>query len=217
MVHENNDNNRGVRDRLLDAAEELFCKHGFEGASIRDIAAAAECNIASVNYYFGGKQQLYEEVWRRHLIKMRDIRIASIENVMSQNSGRPCVKDLLRSYANSFIEPLVRKGKGGWFVKLMTREMIDRKLPPNMFVEEMVMPVMIVLQKALIKTCPGLDESKARLVILSIVGQLIHIVVAETMFEQTSIPNVPKYELDEVVDHIVKFSAAGIQGYMKNE
>ena len=54
----NSNTNKGVRDRLLDAAEELFCEHGFEGASIRDIAASAECNIASVNYYFGGKEKL---------------------------------------------------------------------------------------------------------------------------------------------------------------
>jgi AcrR family transcriptional regulator len=216
MTRENNGNNKGVRDRLLDAAEELFCEKGFEGTSVRDIAASADCNIASVNYYFGGKQHLYEEVWRRQLVAIRDVRIAGIENVMSQKNGRPSLTGLLRSYANSFIGPLVSKGRGGCFIKLMTREMIDRKLPPNIFVEEMVMPVMIVLQKALMKTCPGLDESKVRMVILSVVGQLIHIVVAETMFEQTDIPNVPKYELDEVVDHIVKFSVAGIKGYMKN-
>ena len=81
--------NKSVQDRLLDSAEELFCERGYEGASIRDIAALAECNIASVNYYFGGKQQLYEEVWRRHLIPMRDARITSIEKVMSQTESKP--------------------------------------------------------------------------------------------------------------------------------
>jgi len=64
-----------VQERLLDAAEELFCEHGFEGTSVRDIAAAAGCNIASVNYYFGGKEKLYLEVWRRHFNLMRQARI----------------------------------------------------------------------------------------------------------------------------------------------
>ena len=49
--------NQSVQERLLNAAEELFCDKGFEGTSIRDIAASADCNIASVNYYFGGKQK----------------------------------------------------------------------------------------------------------------------------------------------------------------
>ena len=213
----NSNTNKRVRDRLIDAAEELFCEHGFEGASIRDIAAAAECNIASVNYYFGGKEKLYTEVWRRHLVQMRDARVASIDKIMSQSQAPPRLEDLLRSYANAFIEPLVSEGKQGRFIKLMAREMIDRHLPPNMFVEEMVIPVMTVLQEALLKTCPGLEESKARLAIISVVGQLIHAVGTETMFEQADSPNVPKFELTEVVNHIVKFSAAGIRAYAEDK
>ena len=221
MVSQNSKTNgstdKGVRDRLLDAAEELFCEHGFEGASIRDIAAAAKCNIASVNYYFGGKEKLYEEVWRRHLILMRVARLASIDKVMSQDEGVPRLEDLLLSYANAFIEPLVGENRRGWFIKLMSREMIDRHLPPNMFIEEMIIPVMTALQEALVKTCPGLEESKARLAILSVVGQLIHTVGAETMFEQTDSPDIPKFELTEVVNHIVEFSAAGIRAYAEGK
>lgn len=221
MVSQNSKTNgstdKGVRDRLLDAAEELFCEHGFEGASIRDIAAAAKCNIASVNYYFGGKEKLYEEVWRRHLITMRVARLASIDKVMSQDEGVPRLEDLLLSYANAFIEPLVGENRRGWFIKLMSREMIDRHLPPNMFIEEMIIPVMTALQEALVKTCPGLEESKARLAILSVVGQLIHTVGAETMFEQTDSPDIPKFELTEVVNHIVEFSAAGIRAYAEGK
>ena len=206
-----------VRDRLLDAAEELFCEHGFEGASIRDIAASADCNIASVNYYFGGKEKLYVEVWRRHLVQMRDARLASIDKVMSQNEGKPRLKDLLRSYANAFIEPLVGESKAGRFIKLMAREMIDRHLPQKMFLKEMIMPVMTALQRALVKICPGLEESKARLAILSVVGQLIHTVGAKAMFEQSGKPELAKFDLTEVVDHIVKFSAAGIRAYAKEK
>ena len=83
--------NKQVQDRLLDAAEELFCEQGFEGTSIRELAAAAGCNIASVNYYFGGKDKLYLEVWSRHLLYMRDTRITSIQKVMSECKDRPCL------------------------------------------------------------------------------------------------------------------------------
>jgi len=81
----------------------------------------------------------------------------------------------------------------------------------------MIIPVMTALQEALVKTCPGLEESKARLAILSVVGQLIHTVGAETMFEQTDSPDIPKFELTEVVNHIVEFSAAGIRAYAEGK
>jgi len=208
---------RPVQERLLDAAEELFCEHGFEGASVRDIAAAAGCNIASVNYYFGGKEKLYTEVWRRHLRLMRDTRVASIDKIMSQSQAPPRLEDLLRSYANAFIEPLVDESRGRRFIKLMAREMVDRHLPQNMFLEEMIIPVMTALRQALLRTCPGLEESEARLVILSIVGQLIHTVGAKTMFEQTDSAEMPKFDLTDAVDHIVKFSAAGIRAYAEEK
>ena len=208
---------KGVQDRLLNAAEELFCEHGFEATSIRDIAAVAGCNIASVNYYFGGKEQLYREVWRRHLILVRDSRLASIDKVMSQNDEQPRLEDLLRSYANTFVEPLVDESKARRFMKLMAREMIDRRLPPNMFFEEMIIPIMTALQRALVKTCPGLQQSKAQLVILSLVGQLMNALHSKTMFEQADNPELPKFDLSEVVNHIVKFSAAGIRACAEEE
>jgi len=48
-----------VRERLLDAAEELFSENGLGATSIRDITKAAKCNISAVNYYFHGKESLY--------------------------------------------------------------------------------------------------------------------------------------------------------------
>jgi len=209
----NSDAKKDAHGRLLDAAEELFCERGFEGTSVRDIAASANCNIAAVNYYFGSKEKLYLEVWRRHLGTMRETRIAGIEKVMCQKGTEPNLEDLLTSYADAFVQPLFDERTGDQFIKLMAREMVDKHLPQNIFVEEMVVPVMTALQQALMRICPGLSEVKARLSILSIVGQLVHTVCAKTMLEQSNNPAVPRFDLSELVQHIVQFSAAGIRAY----
>ena len=99
----------------------------------------------------------------------------------------------------------------------MAREMIDQHLPRGIFVEEMILPVMMALQKAIMQICPGLKEEEARLAILSIVGQLIHVACAKAMFEQVGDSRVPRLDLDEVVNHIVKFSAAGIRAYAETK
>jgi AcrR family transcriptional regulator len=206
----------GVQERLLNAAEQLFCEHGFKGTSIRDIAALAGCNIASVNYYFGGKENLYIEVWRRHLIPMRDVRIASIEKVMSQNQGGIRIEELLRSFADTFIGPMIDPDKASRLSKLMAREYIDRNLPIRIFVDEVMTPTMETMRGALIKTCPDLDESKVLLVIFSFVGQLVHLIHIKTVFEQAGEDlGLPVFDLNEAIDHIVKFSAAGIKAYSK--
>jgi AcrR family transcriptional regulator len=206
---------KGVKDRLLDAAEELFCEHGFKGTSVRDIAASAGCNIASVNYYFGSKEKLYEEVWHRHLIPMRDIRIASINKVMSQAEVQPDLEELLKSFADTFVGSMVDSSSMSRLSMLMAREYIDSHLPTNMFVEEVMMPTITAMNSALAKTCPDLDESKILPVVFSIVGQLVHLVHVKTMFEHESYDlHIPPFDYHELIDHIVKFSAAGIRAYI---
>ncbi len=212
---ENADTVKSVKDRLLNAAEELFCEYGFKGTSIRDIAASAGCNIASVNYYFGSKEKLYEEVWRRHLIPMRDARIASINNVMSQAEAHPNLEDLLRSFADTFVGSMVDTNTGSRLGMLMAREYIDSHLPTNMFVNDVMMPTITAMRGALMKTCPYLDESKILPVVISVVGQLVHFVHIKTMFEHGGDDlNLPIFDSDEVIDHIVRFSAAGIRAYI---
>jgi len=51
-----------VREKLLSAARELFLKYGYRAVSSRQIAAAANANVAMIRYYFGGKPGLYKEV-----------------------------------------------------------------------------------------------------------------------------------------------------------
>ncbi|MHC4430992.1 MAG: CerR family C-terminal domain-containing protein [Planctomycetota bacterium] len=208
------DNSAGtVRDRLLGAAEQLFAEQGYDGTSIRDLAAAAGCNIASVNYYFGGKEKLYVEIWRRHLLVLRDTRVASIDKVLSESGGKPDLENLLRSFAHSFIGPLVDENEGPRLIRLMAREMINPHLPANVFAEEVIMPTLSAMQNALSKACPELAESKIPLVVFSLVGQLVHTIRFKTMLGSMDDETLPKFEPAEVIDHIVAFTAAGIRAY----
>jgi AcrR family transcriptional regulator len=47
---------------IINHAVELFAEKGFEGTSIRDLAARADVNVAMVNYYFGSKEKLFESM-----------------------------------------------------------------------------------------------------------------------------------------------------------
>ncbi|MEO8536230.1 MAG: helix-turn-helix domain-containing protein, partial [Betaproteobacteria bacterium] len=51
-----------TKSRLLDAAETLFMEHGYEATSLRALTAAADVNLAAVNYHFGSKEELFHAV-----------------------------------------------------------------------------------------------------------------------------------------------------------
>ena len=53
---------RDTKQRIIEAAEDLFSQYGFGGTSIRDIAKRSEVNVAAINYHFKSKESLYWDI-----------------------------------------------------------------------------------------------------------------------------------------------------------
>jgi AcrR family transcriptional regulator len=70
----------GTRDRILRTAEQLFAARGFNEVSIRDLAAGAGVNIASIGYHFGSKEGLLSEVYRRNCEPLIAERLRGLED-----------------------------------------------------------------------------------------------------------------------------------------
>src|SRR5258705_4522095 len=164
-----------TRLRLLDAAEVLFAEHGFRGASVRDITQQAGCNLAAVNYHFGGKVNLYREVVLRRLAALRAGRIEAVKAAMSRSGGEATVEELIESFSIAFLEPLVSSAAGRRWMNLMTREILDPQLPSDLFYNEMMVPVRREFVGALERVCPGLDQAAADLCMHSLIAQLVHV------------------------------------------
>lgn len=203
------------RDRLLDAAERLFAENGFEGTSVREITAIADCNVAAVNYHFGGKDKLYLEMFAHRMQQIRDIRLGSISEVMAVKGPDTPLEDLLQAFATAFLEPLVNESGGRRFLQLSVREMLDHHLPPDMFYTETIRPVVKALLEAMTTICPSLEEEKALMSIQSMVAQLLHAICGQQMIGPCGQADLPMSDINHAMDHIVAFSAAGIRAYLK--
>src|SRR5918998_5615769 len=71
----------GTKERILDAAQELFGIHGLAGTSLRAVTAAAGVNLAAVNYHFGSKEELFRAVVRRVMAPVTDEHRQCIEEL----------------------------------------------------------------------------------------------------------------------------------------
>jgi len=216
-VAKKGDSSKQIRERLIDVAEGLFCEKGFDGTSVRDITSRAKCNVAAVNYHFGGKEKLYYEVFHRHMRTLRDIRIASIKRVMSQGEGEVALEQLLGAFAKAFIEPLIEKSAGQILMKLMIREILDPHLPKKMFMEEVGRPTVSTLAEAMGRVCPKLGDREIMMSILSVIGQLMHAVHINKIFSAERKFEFPIPNLTEMVEHITAFSTAGILAVAEKE
>lgn len=77
-----------TQQRILDAAEALFTAHGFEATSMRMITGQANVNLAAVNYHFGSKDALIQEVFRRRLTELNRRRLAALDAAEKAAAGQ---------------------------------------------------------------------------------------------------------------------------------
>jgi AcrR family transcriptional regulator len=203
-----------TRERILLASQKLFADKGYDATSVRDITTEAGCNVASVNYHFGGKENLYLETFRSMLAVLRDQRLSVLDELMARTPP-PTLEEFLESFAEGFINPLVDESRGRRFMALVSREMFDPRLPHDVFVSEFIQPILERSLAALAKFGPPLDPADARLCIMSMVGQLLHALRAHSLFTRYDHAQGVPSDLAEYIPHFVRFSVGGIRAFAR--
>ena len=95
------------KDRILDVAEALFAKHGFEGVSMRMVAEGAEVDLALASYHFGNKRGLFDAVLLRRAEVLNETRLAALEKCQAEaGEDGPIVEAII----DAFLEPLLAHG-----------------------------------------------------------------------------------------------------------
>jgi AcrR family transcriptional regulator len=93
-----------ARTRILDTAEALFAGAGPAAVTLRSIAAAADVNVAAVNYYFGSKEKLFEEMFLRRIVPLNEERLTRLEACTEAAGGAPTLEDIV----TAFVMPALR-------------------------------------------------------------------------------------------------------------
>jgi len=102
-----------TRESILDAAEDLFSKHGFYGVTIREVAREAGVDTALVHYYFGAKRGLFDSVFLRRAEVWNNERVDAINRYAREAGDAMTLEGLLEA----FLRPPFQwslKGGPGW-------------------------------------------------------------------------------------------------------
>lgn len=125
-----------TRSRILDAAEALFVEHGLDATSMRQITTRAEVNLAAVNYHFGSKDKLIQQVFQRRLAELNRQRLVALDEVEAQaRSLGEDVKpsEVLKAFFTPALELATDLDQGGHtFMQLLGRTYTE----PNAFVRQ---------------------------------------------------------------------------------
>ena len=200
--------NEPSRERILSAAGPVFAEKGFESATIREICAAAEVNVAAVNYYFGDKQQLYLETVRL-ASEARIEQIAPPERLASTPA-----EIHLYDHVRTLLERMLGSEQVPWQVKLLMREVLQPTEACQELVEEHFRPRFEYLQGLLDNWLPPeVPTYRRRQVALSVVGQCVHYRMAgEVIALLTPEEDRRQYHsLDQLAFHITTLTLASLQ------
>ena len=151
-----------TRARILDVAERLFVLHGFEATTLRMITSEAQANLAAVNYHFGSKEALVEEVFRRKLTALNAQCIAELDRLEAA-AGGGAVKP--RQIVEAFFGASIRMagdvaGGGRTFMRLLGRAYTEPTEFVRNFLAAEYAEVVARYKAAFFKALPGVPREE---------------------------------------------------------
>ena len=102
--------------KILDVAEELIAKKGFDGTSVRDISAKANINVAMISYYFGSKEKMLAYLYQYRVQRTRES-FAEFAHTIKDGKPEMKMKEFIRfivsqmfkyNYFHAFVKQEIR-------------------------------------------------------------------------------------------------------------
>ena len=196
-----------TRQRLLEAAEEIFAEKGFEAATTREICERAGVkNIGAINYHFQGKERLYAEAVR--LAMSTCVCGAAFPDWPAGTDPRQKLRDYVRVMLVRILE--VPRPSA---MHLMNREMtrIAPTAITSQVVRENIKPMADLLTRILEELLPEVPFEKRVLIGVSVIGQCLYYrqnrVAGEVLFGRDVTRN---YDAEFLAGHIADFTLAAV-------
>jgi AcrR family transcriptional regulator len=195
----------GTRQRLIESAGQVFADHGFRAATIRDICATAEANVAAVNYYFGDKMGLYIEA-------VQAAHCGGPEMIHPEWPAGMSAEDKLRFFVRRLLEHFMDERRPSWHTRLMLREMAEPTEACARLVEAYIRPMADTLREIIGELVPAhVSELQRWLIGFSIVSQCLFYKVHRPVAELLVGPDrYEKFNIDLLADHISRFALAAL-------
>jgi AcrR family transcriptional regulator len=198
-----------TKDRILNAAEELYAEYGFADTSMRELTRRAEVNLAAVNYHFGSKEGLFRALVERRFTPINAERLERLDALEAQ--GDPSLEDVLEALVSPILDlRLADPGAASQLVQIIGRLTSAKSVDVEDFAEvfrktsERFFP-------ALQRVLPELSDEATMWRFNCALGVMIG-----TLLDPHGFLNPRNGEADpdyrrRVLDHIIVFLAAGLR------
>lgn len=197
-----------TKERILSAAELLFAQQGFAETSLRQVTSRADVNLAAVNYHFGSKGNLINEVFRRRLDELSARRLEALAAAERDAPGS------LEAVLAAFIEPalaltLDRSG-GSAFVRVIARAYAEKDDNLRKFLSDNYGHVMRDFARAIAVCLPDLSREQLYWRLDFVSGALTYAMADFGQIKRR--PNVTeKMHCEQAAAELIRFATGGLR------
>ena len=199
-----------TRGMVLEAAGHIFAEKGFVKATSRDICERAGVNSAAINYYFGGKEGLYEEVLveaHRQLVSLEEL------CAVVDSGGAP--EDKLRAFLELSVRAAL-KAPELWGLPVLLREVASPSAHLPAPLVETVLPKLNLVHGLVCDItgfAPG--SERARHATAMLILPCMFLVLFPEKVQSLLLPGFAE-KPEEVLDAMVTYALGGLRA-MKEE
>jgi AcrR family transcriptional regulator len=144
-------------EQILDAAEYLFSKKGFDGVTLRDVAQRVGIHTTLLHYYFKDKSALFRTVFERRAGVTSSLRMAALEAYEAEAGDTPTVEGALHAFLDTDLD-LYREGGEGWMNYAAFGARISNTPEGAELMDEYFDPVVLKLVGILKRALPDYSE-----------------------------------------------------------
>ncbi len=198
-----------TKDRILDAAERLFARDGFEATSLRAITAEAQVNLAAVNYHFQSKEALVQAVIGRRMGPVNAQRLAHLDAYEAASAGAALP---LEQIVDAFLRPIVGMvgSHAHEFVPLIGRLYTEPGDFAARLYKQQFEPLAQRFIPAFLRALPDLSRDELIWRLHFAIGALAHTMAASKMLEMMSGGRCNISDVEGTLARLKAFVIAGI-------
>ena len=198
-----------TRERILEKAEALFAQKGYHGVSVREITTAAKCNMASVNYHFSNKKNLYLEMFRsRWIPREKQMYDAFLSSLAGKEAPSP--DQILNALAEAYLKSPLTDEEVHRHRQLIVREMYSPTEAFEIVADQTLRPLFETLFGLLKPFLGARLEGNLTFDIMSIFGIVLYLNYSRPMVTHITGKAYDDTFKTLLIDHIVRFSLNGL-------
>ena len=196
-----------TRERLLVAACRIFAEKGYQNTTIAEICEQAQTNIASVNYHFQDKENLYLQAWR-YAFQLDLKHYPSDGGIAKESSAEQRLGGRIRSLIARIADP------ESYFFAIVHKEMVLQTSLLEKIMEQEINPERLAMIELIAQLLgENATQKQIQFCHASIIGQCSHLLQIKNlkMSDATRSYMMDVKNATLYADHVLAFSLAGIR------